>query len=407
MLVDEILRAPACARRYMERYVNNGSPSGFTQLYNCSPETSPLGDTPAFELFAAEFPDDVIENLGASPSWLAPIAVPLHPDMANDVLIAANSARMSKTAFSVTPTASGRTVELLEPPGFGYIKLNYRGMLGRINRQITRAHAISAVEVTTILRRATAEATLPPQFAYYPESSARVAALTNPDGGVYEWGTVFREAAEEPPGNKAVFVVPAFSLFGTDRRRPSDRLLLHQLIERSSISAADYVFEGIVAPLLRSYFSLILNYALQFECHAQNVLVGFNDAFYPTSVIVRDFESVDKNVSLAEDLHLDVTFGSAPYKCLYRDQYNYSIQHSFMYDFKMGHYLLTPLIACVESAEDRTAIVARTKELARSFIARLPENFFPADGKEYRYDSVVHDRSKPRPYFGLPNPSYR
>lgn len=407
MLIDEILRAPTCSRRYMERYVNNGSPSGFTQLYNCSPETSPLGDTPQFELFASELPADVIEHLGPSPSWLSAVAVLLHPDMANDTLVVANSVRTWKTTFAVTPTASGRTVELLEPPGVGYVKLNYRGMLGRIDRQITRAHAISAVEVTTILRRGTGEGTLPRQFAYYPESAARIATLRTPAGDSYEWGTVFRESVEEPRRTDTAFVIPAFSLFATDHRRPNDPPLLHQLIARSSLPAADYVFDGIVAPLLRSYFSLILHYALQFECHAQNVLVGFDLACNPTTIIVRDFESVDKDVSLAEDLQLDVTFASAPYKCLYRDQYNYSVQHSFMYDFKMGHYLLTPLISCVESVGDQATILARTKELARSFVRRLPERFFPADGMEYRYDSVVHDRSMPRPYFGIPNPPYR
>jgi hypothetical protein len=135
--------------------------------------------------------------------------------------------------------------------------------------------------------------------------------------------------------------------------------------------------------------------------------VGFDANGKPTVIILRDFESVDKDVSLAEDLHLDVHFESGPYKCLYRDQYNYSIQHSFMYDFKLGEYLLKPLISCLTNAHDRTQVVARTKGLAQSFIRRLPESFFPADGKEYRYDSLVHDRSKPRPYFGQPDPPYR
>jgi hypothetical protein len=403
MLLREIAARPTITRRYMERYVNDGSPSGFTYKYTSSPETSPFGTTSTFTLPAATLPLHRIEDLGELPGWLCAGEIPLHPDMAREDLIISNSMRISETSVRVTPTASGRTVEVVDPTYTGFVKLNYNGLLGRVNRQISRSHALSAIDVTSILERATKEQILPTCFSFLREPGARVGNLSTSTGADYEWGTVFREF--DPL--RTAFLIPAFSLFASDKNQPTDPPLLNQLCALQKNRTDEYLFDNVVAPIVICYFELLLTCALQFECNAQNVLLGFDPRGELTTVVFRDFESVDKDISLAEDLKLGVVVSSRPFKFVHSELYNYSIKHSFMYDFKLGEYVLSPIIASVPDEAARIRLTERTRHLGRTYVGRLPPSFFPSNGEWYSYANVVVDKSTRRPYFGTPEPKYR
>jgi len=212
--------------------------------------------------------------------------------------------------------------------------------------KVMTTHALSALDVTAILEWATQERTLPAFFSFLRESGARIASLGTPTGALYEWGTVFREVDPYPRRARTDFLIPAFSLFAVDKNRPSDPLLLHQLSALQTLPAEEYLFVNVIAPIVTCYFEMLLTCALQFECNAQNVLLGFDPCGAISTVLFRDFESVDKDVSLADDLKLGVVFTS-PFKCVHRELYNYSIKHSFMYDFKLGEYILSPIIGAV------------------------------------------------------------
>jgi hypothetical protein len=406
MLLRDVHTDPISARRYMERYINGGSPSGFTQRYTSSPETNPFGVTPQFCLWSASIAPDCIEDMGRLPGWLRVGEIPLHPDMVDEPIFTVHAANIHRTDVMVTPTASTRTVEILDSRYGGYIKLNYDRLLGRVNRRLTRSHANAALDVTRILEDAVAEGTLPPLFAFFAEFGARVALLQQPDETSLEWGAVFRELNPHPWRETTAFLIPAFSLFALDSNRPADPPLLAQLIELAAMPSDEYIYENIARPIVSCYFELLLRYALQFECNAQNMVLGFDLSGSITTVAFRDFESVDKDISLAEDLELTVIFNSYPFKCVKREFYNYSIKHSFMYDFKLGEYVLTPIIGMVEPAA-QAALSANIRELARDYIRRLPVGFFPLDGLWYSYANVVVDKTSKRPYVGLPNPRYR
>jgi siderophore synthetase component len=393
----------------MERYVNDGSPSGYSWKYNTSPATNPRGSNPSFKPYVASFPARMISDYGEVPGFLRGVDVLLHPDMANLKLITSNCDSLNPWTFPVAPTSSSRTVEILDPGPSGYIKLNYKGMIGRTDRQLTRNHAISAVELTEMMKSAVLMNRLPSMFSFLPEPGARVVLLPDQEHGEYEWGMVIRERDAYPYSNRFAFVIPAFSLFATDKLQPNDPLLLVQLIDLQHLPPDEYLFNSIISPIITCYFDLLTNCALQLECHAQNALIGFDDECRVTGIIVKDLESVDKDISLAEDLHLDVHFKSAPYKCLQRGQYNYTIMHSFMYDFKLGVYLIKPLINVITKhyRVNPKEITSRIKTLARKYMQSLPDTFFPSDGMWYYYEKIVHDRTKPRPYLSKPNPQYR
>jgi hypothetical protein len=333
----------------------------------------------------------------------------IHPDMADLDMITARAESIRLSDFRVSPTSSSRTVEILDAVHSGYAKLNYKGMIGRADRQLTRNHAISAVELTDIVKNAILSTKLPSTFAFLPEPGARVVLLSDDDGKDYEWGMVFREADAFPCSNTFAFVIPTFSLFSTDVNHPNDPLLLLQLIDIQDTPPAEYLFEKIIEPLISCYFQLLITCALQLECHAQNALIGFDDRCQPKAIIFRDLESVDKDLSLAEDLHIDVRFQSAPYKCLQRQDYNYTIMHSFMYDFKLGEYLITPLIDALAQhyKVDPVPLIQNIKTVARKFVALLPDTFFPSDGTWFHYENIIHDRTARRPYIARPDPKYR
>ena len=60
MKLDEIFRDPTDSLIYMERYVNKGSPSGFTDKYTVSARYDPKSDYPSFDLPLFSFPIDEI-----------------------------------------------------------------------------------------------------------------------------------------------------------------------------------------------------------------------------------------------------------------------------------------------------------------------------------------------------------
>ncbi len=78
-------------------------------------------------------------------------------------------------------------------------------------------------------------------------------------------------------------------------------------------------------------------------------------------VALRDMESVDKDVPLLEALSLKDNYTITEYKFLTNEAYNYQIMHSFMYDFKLGNYLLGPLVDGVEKTPDLPSRGSRSK----------------------------------------------
>jgi hypothetical protein len=392
---------------YLERYVNDGSPSGFTEKYNTSIETNPLGPISSFELCSIKVPDEInCIDFGMQPGFLSTRQILIHPDMVNSELLCECS-KQRDSGFIVFPTSSSRTVKILGSEGW-FIKLNYDGFIGRIDRQLGISQASAAVEVSERISEQFGRGGLSSKFSFMRETFARVADLKT-STRTYEWGMVAREPAPYPTNNSLKYIFPAFSLFSQDRKNPRDPTLLEQLFAHQSKSPRLFLLEGLLFPILESYFSLLLTCGLQLECHAQNTLIGLDDDFQIITVVERDAESIDRDLSLMSDLGLDVMQPRSEYKCLRRGQYNYEIMHSFMYDFKLGAYLLDPLIdvACKTQKLDKGLVCSEIKSFARNFISKLPTDFFPEDGMWYSYESVVHDRSQRRNYIATPNPLYR
>jgi len=126
-------------------------------------------------------------------------------------------------------------------------------------------------------------------------------------------------------------------------------------------------------------------------------------------MVAKDMESIDKDISLMEDLEINQNI-ALNYKCLRKSDYNYQIMHSFMFDFKLGEYLISPIIDCAIKnypAFNATSFIKKIKEFNHTFIAKLPADFFPAYNEWYSDKKEIRDRKQKKEYIINKNPKFR
>ena len=406
MLLDEINFNSSKDYIHMERYVNGESPSGNTSKYNTSPETRAKGDNECFYLSSVEFPKTVnIQDFGVKPDFFK-WEMLVHPDMIKLPMFE-RCKNINKEALIVAPTASSRTVKALESEGW-FLKLNYKGLIGRLDRNVGRNQAISAIEVSNIVVNAIDRGILPDKFFFMREQFARVIDLIDEEGKPYEWGIVLREPFAYPFKEAVKYLIPAFSLFASDDKNPNHPTILTQLIRKQSKPTEDFLFDDLIAPIFDCYFQLLINCGLQLECHAQNTMFAVDENFKIVGMVAKDAESIDKDISLMEELNIKHKIQTLVYKCLRRTDYNYQIMHSFMFDFKLGEYLVSPIIAEAERnfQFDKDKLLQKIKNHNHTFMQKLPSDFFPSN-VWFDYGNEVHDRTKPRPYRRNENPAFR
>ncbi len=393
MKVEQLIINPSDSLIYMERYVNDGSPSGFTWKNQSSVYTSPRSDFPYFFLDEVKF--DHVIDIGAYPKTVPfhKNIIYLHPDMSTkyDKI---TGYMPNKSNLMVSATSSSRTVKLLNYPG--YIKLNYNGIIGRIDRSLNDTHAYMSVEMTDYLCNKLFSS-IYKSLCFFAEPFSRFIR-----DGNFNFGMVYRD--ERPIGllaNKIKIIIPMFSLFSKDIKQLNDDYLLIQLIEFAKSDPIEYILRNIIFPIIDNYFSLILYEGLQPEWHAQNLLLGLDENLSVVSIIMRDLESIDIDQTIRENLGDKLSFSFFPYKHINSNQYNYSIKHSFMYDHKIGEYLFDPIIRCISKYYNinKTSIEKEIKTYSQKYTCRLPIGFFPDKKSWYSFENVLIDRNAPvRPY---------
>lgn len=414
MLLNSIEQYPEGMLRYSERYVNDGSPSGFTEIHRTSSQTDPFGITPWFNPFLLQDNSNRFETYGEIPTpsdlpvddvsnWML-----IHPDMVDHSdLLQIRSKIILADSIRVIPTASARTAQILQGGSKDYIKFHYDGIIGRINRGLPRVKAIAGPEVSGIILDALEKGDLPSDLSILYECGARTLCTQEHN----TWGMVWRKHSPTGPKSEQMeYLVPYFSLFSTDRFRPYEPPLLHQILERRGAEKEieNIVLEELLHPILRVYFRLIGKLGLQFELNAQNILIGFDENWSCVSIVLRDMMGVEKDLTIRDMLGLSTHFHSAPYKCISvedsKDQYQ--VRHSFVYDFKVGEYVFEPIIDLVFRVYDisQERMRANLRALARGYVSELPSGFFPQD-RWYRHERVLlTDR---REYIAMRDPKFR
>jgi hypothetical protein len=415
MLLKEVRLHSSTITQYAERFINDGSPSGFPELHSTSADTTPFGLKPYFHVLSMQS-SRVREfgRVGDAPLMAGSLpadAIFVHPDVPRMALEESEGSEVAftETDILVVPTASGRTVQILSKSPHDYLKLHYPKVLGRMTRELTFPKAIAGPESSSIIEAAIEGGDLPSALHVLSEPYARVLEVKTKQG-VEEWGMVYRRAA--PVGKRVgdiKILLPCFALFSADRFKVHHPTIIAQILGGFENRGAEYFIEMIVGPIIDSYFMLLRTLGLQAEWNAQNLMLGFSDDFRTVAIVMRDLESVDKDITLMAALGRPSVFESAPYKCIKAGQYNYQIKHSFMFDFKLGECVLRPLFlaAAVGLRMELDEFRCIVRDRVAQHVRKLPSKFFPA-GRWYSFDRVLVDqRRNARPYLEHSNPLFR
>lgn len=394
---------------YLERYVNNGSPSGYSIKCSTSDETSPFTGTSYIKPFVCFAKESCFIEIGSIPNivcngftennWIL-----VHPDMYAHPFFRKNNIDLhTADDIKLVPTASARTLMLIESDYSGYFKLHYDGTIGRMERKLQYNEAISGVEISKIIEKLIDCGITDSRLSLLPETGARVLRINN-----QEWGMVWREGQPYGDCTKIKYIIPLFSLFSKDRKCPKDDTLLEQIITERFYDPTTYVVDYLIIPIIECYFSLLKNAGLQGEWHAQNLLIGFDENFFPIKIITRDLESMDKDLTLINYFNLPYIFQSNPYKCISDSRDDYQKKHSFMFDFKLGEYVIQPLLNFLQSTYyiSSDTLIPSIKDCSEKQIRELPPNFFPKEWYGYKNVEINRTTNK-RPYIVFDKPKFR
>lgn len=186
MLLETIKDASLTAWQYMERYVNRGSESGFDKVNQPLPSfTSAHSEQCCYPMEIYDCSMLKIETFFADGAHdiLQPNEFVFHPgniilskdnELLRQALKSFTSAK--ETQYIAIPTASSRTVFIKNSSDkcLGFLKLHYDGLIGRVNRAITKQQALSSIELTKVITDAMNKAILPRDLYFFKEPFAKV-----------------------------------------------------------------------------------------------------------------------------------------------------------------------------------------------------------------------------------------
>lgn len=400
---------------YMERYVNNGSPSGWTQLRTTSTKTNPFMGNDRFPLL--EFSDSDIEcELLGEPSALFAVNY-AHPDSANSQLLRDGKRNVRKSSIIVSPTSGGRTMLIRSGQYSGFIKLTYDSCrLGRVDRQLSYGHCMSSLEVSNTIKNSIDNGDFGNRIAILLEKSAKISKLKVNDWE-YEWGTILREIKPYPYIEETRQIIPGFAMFGKDlhsENEISDEYLVNQFITLSGRNPKEYLID-LLKISIDAWFLSLINCSFILETHGQNCYYEIDKNYNITRFVIKDLDSVDKDISFAKIKGLNTKWKSFPYACFYQDTpedhpWYYKVRPSYMFDFKMGTYLLDPIVKVVcekfnlIESDIRSIIQKYTTE---TYMKEMPKGYFPENGTWYYCDNSERKPGERRKYYAKNNPLFR
>jgi hypothetical protein len=392
MTLKDFEANPTASLIYLDRYVNDGSPSGFTEINRTSPMTDPFGLNPDFNLFAIEASENDFQIYGSlSPDIpLESNQFYIHPDMVKHIDLKGCNI-IKQDHFSVVPTSSCRTVKILSDTCGDYVKLHYDGIIGRINRKLNTYRAISGVELSNIIKENLTNGTLSDFISIYEEPFAKLFLNPLENNENLFWGMIWR--LETPFGKRSdmiSFIVPLFSLWSIDRINKEEATFGRQLFNYLGTNATHCFVDELLLPILDSYFELIVKLGLQNEYNSQNLLIGFDTNWKPQSIIFRDLMGIEKDIDIRNSIGLSNRFDSYQYKSISSYDNLYSIRHSFAFDFKVCKYVIEPLMNLTVDfgIAKRQDLIEILRDRTKYWMELLPKHYFPK-GKWYSHDKIL------------------
>jgi len=323
---------------HLERYVNGGSRtySQYSGINELDVKYHPTGDNPSFEVPIYKIPHE------KAMVWTSSLKEPfsseyiqddgvlfaVHPEIINDdsVDYMQEIRKYPKVkSIRVSPTASSRTVLVLEPettlPGY-FLKLHCPRKISRFYRRHRAAIIKLGIDVSEELMKVDL-----PSFGMMPKPLGM--ACGNMENG---WGYSIRNYDPYPViKNRAL--IPFFALFSQDIIHTGDPIILQQLIDMHGQDPAEFVLNKIMFPLIETWCHVHRKTGIILAPHAQNILLEVDTNLMPQRIIHRDFV-----VSVDRKRRNDDRLDSLEHRMLTTEEMRVK-SYSLIYDSFIGHHL--------------------------------------------------------------------
>lgn len=392
----------------LERFWNDGSPSGFTFKNNVGYLYSPFSKIDKFSLPIFLSNKINFTQIGTiPPGWRERLEhddnlpFPIHPEITDDLKNVKQFDKNSKSFYiDVVPTASSRTVLWTseDQKKRHFLKLHYPKMIGRFKRDLYLYKWLSSLENSREIL--SFKCFFPPKFSFLRENAGTFVEGSNGKPG---FGIIYREFTPYPPKHSSL-LIPSFSLFSKNNLQERQQPLLVQLLINMA-KPMEYFLENFVEPVLDSYIFLSCETGLIPENNAQNALFEINIENMETRYVLRDMADIFKDLSLREEKGLHTSLCSYHTIDISTDE-DYFRRRSFAYDFKCSKYLIKPMIDCFVMGLNIPAqkVYAKVQEMAKAKWKRY-KNYFEKENEWFAYpmQSNVGRES----YIRRANPDFR
>lgn len=277
----------------------------------------------------------------------------------------------------VVPLANARTVLVRRigdrPVEPHFLKLHYPRRLSRFTRRLRRPIVELQLWVATELARV--------GVPFLPEVGGAVFG-TDP---VEAWGYLLREPRLTGAG-PGQFTIPLFALYGADQHAGDDPTLLEQLVAHSGLSAAAFLSERVVEPMVALWLRTAAATGCLTELHGQNTLLTFSGLGRHSRIGYRDCAvyvdpAIRRGLGRGHDL--------PPRNVISVDiQVPRAQVASLVYDTFLGNHALSYL---ARLATDRLGVPdGHLPAAARRAFARLATPAVELPPTVYNYDDQLH-----------------
>jgi len=410
MLLKNIMDNPISSLIYLERYINNGSLSGFSKTFSTSSKYDPFEGVENFKLSLIHIPISEVKIFGEIPSEYnrffhdseGYFTFPMHPDTINDIRDNIKY-KISESSFNVNPTSSGRTVSVNHQGNIFYLKLHYNKILCRAKRELPYRKASAGVEISEILEKHMNNNDFEDSFSIFRELFSVNVTFNNT-----EYGFVFREGKPYKSKPNNFPIIPFFSLTAKDIKAQNDDYLLLQILEQYT-NKKKILLTKIIYPILSFYIKMIKDIGITPELNAQNILLELDSKSKISRVIIRDHMGTEKDITLRKKLGLYTDFVSYNYKIIdiSINEALYFKRHSFQYDFKLCKYVIEPILEvyCKNYNEDLNKLIKLVKEKFIKEIGDFRFEYFKPYNKWYSHPKIQFKET--REYISHTNTEYR
>jgi len=384
---------------HLERYVNEGSRtySRYSADSGVAPRYQPKSDTAWFHVPSFCVPREKVTVYQADPdSALSEGYLPnghvvfrVHPETRGDIAGGEWSRLAEGKPVAVSPTSSTRTVLTLHDEGEvgpHFLKLHYPRRISRFVRRLREKSIHNSVRASKEL----ADVRLP-RFAYLPESLG----FTYGEGPA-AWGFIVREKTPRPYCGEERLLVPYFSLYSRDLKRPDDLPLLVQLIRALKADPLTFALNEVLVPVIDCWATVLLEKGLLLESHGQNLLLEVDRNGRPHRVVHRDLD-VWFDPSIRKGRGLPLPFlgeGIGGENAPPREHYL-----SLIYDWFIGHHMFDYIAKVLEThcAVDSRDLHQGCREAFRRFFPDIRGWF--TEGTSYYFS----DEPQPENGYALVN----